>query len=87
MAKLEESDIIVMGRSLGSGPASHLAAKYSPSGLVLLSPLTSIKSVAAENVGFFSALLAQQFDNLSKMHQVSCRTLIIHGMRDKMIPL
>ena len=59
VAKIEESDIIVMGRSLGSGPASHLAAKYNPASLVLLSPLTSIKSVASESVGFFSALLAQ----------------------------
>lgn len=87
MAKIEESNIIVMGRSLGSGPSSHLAAKYSPAALILISPLTSIKSVASQSVGFLSALLVQQFDNLKKMHQVSCQTLIIHGCKDKMIPL
>lgn len=42
-AKLRQKDIIILGRSLGSGPATHLAAKYQPGGLILMSPLTSIK--------------------------------------------
>lgn len=42
-AKLRQKDIIILGRSLGSGPATHLAAKYQPGGLILMSPLSSIK--------------------------------------------
>lgn len=41
--KLRQKDIIILGRSLGSGPATHLAAKFSPGGLILMSPLSSIK--------------------------------------------
>ena len=59
VAKLKEKDIIVMGRSLGSGPSTHLAAKYDPRSLVLMSPYTSIKCVAKGKVGFLSNLLAQ----------------------------
>ena len=47
VSKTPEEDIMVMGRSLGSGPATHLAAKYNPGHLLLMSPYTSIKSVAS----------------------------------------
>lgn len=77
----------MMGRSLGSGPATHLAAKFKPGCLCLISPYTSIKSVARTKVGFLSAMLAQQFDNLSKMHRVTCPTFIVHGAKDVMIPV
>ena len=43
VAKVEESNIFVMGRSLGSGPSTHLAAKFNPGCLLLMSPYTSIK--------------------------------------------
>ena len=79
VVKLSERDIFVMGRSLGSGPSTHLAAKFNPGCLILMSPYTSLKSVASDKVGFLSHLLAQQFDNLSKMHQVTCPTFILHG--------
>ena len=57
VAKLRERDIILLGRSLGSGPATHIASKYEPGGLILMSPYTSIKSVASNKVGFLSFLL------------------------------
>ena len=43
---LRQKDIFLMGRSLGSGPAIHLAANYNPGCLCLISPYTSIKGVA-----------------------------------------
>jgi len=52
-----------------------------------MSPYTSIKSVATNKVGFLSFLLAQQFDNLSRMDRVSCPTFILHGQQDKLIPI
>ena len=59
MTSLREKDIILLGRSLGSGPATHIASKFEPGGLILMSPYTSIKSVATNKVGFLSFLLAQ----------------------------
>lgn len=43
VGELSEKQIFVMGRSLGSGPSTHLAAKYKPGCLILMSPYTSIK--------------------------------------------
>lgn len=40
-----------MGRSMGSGPACFLAEKFSPMGLVLISPYTSIRRVAEHYIG------------------------------------
>ena len=61
--KLAESDIIITGRSMGSGPSIHLASKYNPSALVLISPFLSIKTVAKNIFGFVANILAEQFDN------------------------
>ena len=39
----DEKDIILWGRSLGSGPAIELASITNPSALILVSPYTSLK--------------------------------------------
>ena len=46
------SDIIVFGRSLGSGPATHLASTRTPSFLILMSPFTSIRNIAKNVLNF-----------------------------------
>lgn len=46
--KWKESDIIICGRSIGSGPACYLAANYKPAALVLISPHTSIRGVVKD---------------------------------------
>ena len=45
---IKESDIIVFGRSMGSGPASFLAGTFNPRALCIMSGYTSIKRVAAD---------------------------------------
>jgi hypothetical protein len=39
----KEENIILFGRSLGSGPASYLASKFSPKLLILMSPFSIIQ--------------------------------------------
>ena len=85
--KIDQQNIILLGRSLGSGPAVHLASKNSPGALILMSPFASIKSVANNKVGFLSFLIADIFDNLSKMPLVECATFIVHGQKDSLIPV
>ena len=55
--KISESDIIIIGRSLGSGPATYLASKYSPFALLLIHPLSSLKNAVKQKVGVFSAFV------------------------------
>ena len=34
----KQNDILVFGRSIGTGPACHIASKYEPLALILMSP-------------------------------------------------
>jgi fermentation-respiration switch protein FrsA (DUF1100 family) len=83
---LKEKDILIFGRSMGSGPATYLASKYQPGALILMSPYTSIKNVVKSKVGILSFLVAEHFDNLTLMSKVSCPTFIVHGQKDTLIP-
>jgi len=55
---------MVIGRSIGSGPAMHLASLYNLGGLVLLSPFLSLCEVVGElYCPFASTILKQRFNN------------------------
>lgn len=79
--------ILIMGRSLGTGPACWLATKYPAAGLILVSPFTSIKDVASEHYGLIGGLLVKnRFNNLENIKKTKCPTLIIHGQKDNLVP-
>ena len=83
---INPADLVVVGRSLGSGPAVHLASKYTVFGTVLISPFSSIKEVIKEKVGTILAnCVKQRFDNLSKIGLVRGRLKIVHGEKDDVV--
>lgn len=83
---VKPSDIVLVGRSLGSGPAVHLACHKEVFGLVLISPFASIKDVVKEKVGgILATCVRQRFDNLAKISQVRCKLKIIHGQLDDVV--
>lgn len=43
---VEEKNILVFGRSMGSGPATHVASLRNPAALLLMSAYTSIRGIA-----------------------------------------
>lgn len=49
--RISESNIIIIGKSLGSGPACHLASHRNPSCLILVTPYTSIAECAGDLIG------------------------------------
>ena len=64
---VKESDIILFGRSMGSGPATYLASQYNACALLLMSPYTSIKDVARSLLGwmsFLSVIVYERFRNI-----------------------
>ena len=85
-SKWKEENIIIFGRSIGSGPATYLAARYKIKCLILMSPFTSIKDVVAEHVGLLKILLAERFRNIDNMRLVKSPIFIIHGKKDKLVP-
>jgi len=80
-------DVIVFGRSIGSGPATWLARYRSPCCLVLMSAYTSIRAVVKNIAGRLAqVLVADRFKNIDHMPYISCATFIVHGQKDTLIP-
>jgi acetyl esterase/lipase len=48
---IDEENLFILGRSIGTGPSVYLSSKKKPAGLILISPFTSIRAVAENLVG------------------------------------
>lgn len=86
--KISPENISIMGRSMGSGPATHLCSKRNPGNLILVSPYTSIKGVADKLFGKFLSgvfMVKERFKNIEKIGDVKCPVLLIHGKKDQLI--
>lgn len=80
--------VILVGRSLGSGPAIQLAAEVQPAALVVENPMTSIPAMARVVYPLLpvSLLTRTKFDNLKKISRVACPVMVIHAEQDEVIP-
>lgn len=77
------SDIIVVGRSVGSGPSVWLVDRHRPAGLVLISPFTSTFAVRSPAQYI---LPGNRFPNLKRIRHNDTPLLVIHGEIDGIIP-
>ena len=78
---------VLVGRSLGTGVAVELARRSPPALLVLVSPYTSFADLGRGLVGPFAPLVvADRFDNLSKIGTLTCPVTILHGTMDEVVP-
>lgn len=83
---LSPHNILIFGRSLGSGPATYLAGKRKCAALLLFTPYLSIKHVSKKHVGCISVCAPDIFRNCDHILNVSAPTFIIHGKKDEIIP-
>ena len=84
---IEPADIIVFGRSIGSGPACFLAAEVRPAALLLMSAYTSIRAAVKFIAGSIAQyLIKERFRNIIHIKKVTCPVFLLHGQRDSMIP-
>ena len=89
---INENNIILMGRCIGSGPATYLASTHSIFALILLSPLKSIKEAVRTmfpklNIGeVIQNLVKERFNNMENISKVTSPILFIHGKMDNLIP-
>lgn len=81
---IKPSSIIIVGRSVGSGPSVWLAAKEKPAGLALISPFTSTFAVGIPLP--FGIFPCDRFPNLKRIKNYSNPLLTIHGTNDEVIP-
>jgi len=85
--KVAYEQIILFGRSIGSGPAVYIASRFPVGGLILVAAFASIREVIRCLVGSLIAMgFAERFPNLSLIGNVSCPTLFIHGEKDNLVP-
>lgn len=80
--RLPHSRIIVMGYSLGSGPAVEIATREPVAGLILQAPFVSTYRVMTR-IPLFPG---DKFRNLAKINRLKCPLLVIHGTADRTVP-
>jgi len=80
---VSDNQIIIWGRSIGSGPATFIAYKKPVAGLILISPFTSAFRVVTR----IKLLPFDVFSNLDIISKINCPLLVIHGQIDKVIPV
>jgi uncharacterized protein len=81
-------NIVLFGRSLGTGVAAQMATEFHAGGLILLSPYRSIPEVAKSHFWFLPVdlLMKDRFDTAGKIKSITIPTLIANGGQDQVIP-
>jgi uncharacterized protein len=81
--------LVLYGESLGSGVAVRLAAENEVAGLILEAPPTSVAEVAQCHFPYVPAslLVVDRFDSLSRIGKVRAPILVMHGERDRVVPV
>ena len=80
--------VILLGHSLGSGPAVLLATRHLAAALVLFGAFTSIPDAAADRYPFLPVRYAAsvQFDSLARIADVHMPVIITHSRSDTLVP-
>ncbi len=80
--------VAVIGRSLGSGVASQLAAQRPVSALALVTPFDSMVSTAQSHYPLFpvSWLLTERYESAKALRGFRTPVLVVHAGRDDVVP-
>lgn len=84
----KEENIIVYGRSLGTGIAVDLIEDKKVNSIILESPYTSFSGLVSEKAPYLfpSLYLKYELNSLKKIENINTPMLVIHGKRDELIP-
>ena len=86
--KYAEDKLIIVGYSLGTGPATYLAANNNPQAVVLVAPYTSLIDMKNQFFWMFpDFLLNYQLNNLANIQKANAPVTILHGTADRLIPV
>jgi fermentation-respiration switch protein FrsA (DUF1100 family) len=80
--------VVLFGESLGGGVATELATRHDHEALVLAKSFTSLPAVAKEVYPWLPThtLMANRYDNLSKLARVTKPVFVAHGTEDTLVP-
>lgn len=86
---VDPDQVVVWGRSLGSGVAVYLASRRPVTALILTTPYDSVATVAKQRYPFVPVdwLLHHPFDSLSRAPSIDVPVLAVAAEKDRVIPL
>lgn len=91
LARLKQSQarIVVWGESLGTGVATAIAAEGMGDALILEAPFTSTADIAFATYPFIPVrlLMKDQFRSDLRIGAVRVPLLVLHGERDRVVPI
>jgi len=81
-------NITIVGRSLGSGVASHVASHRNVAKAILVTPYDSIQNIALRRYPMLPIpiLLKHKFESWKKVKKITAPTLILIAETDKVVP-
>jgi uncharacterized protein len=82
----DQSNIVVLGYSLGTGPAAYLASTNHPRLLILQAPYYSLTDMMRHTYPIIPTfLLKYKFDTYEYIKQCKMPIVLFHGNRDKVV--
>lgn len=84
--------IALFGHSLGTAVATELALRHPPAALLLQSPFTSARDMAALIAGRWTTSITWRFvsrvhyDTIEALHSIEAPVSVVHGGKDRVIP-
>jgi len=85
--RIPSHNLILFGRSIGTGPATWLASQKQVGCLLLMSGYTCIRQVAKSIAGkLLMYFIKDRFRNIDWIKKVTSPTFIVHGQSDTLIP-
>ncbi|MFK7842290.1 MAG: alpha/beta hydrolase [Sphingorhabdus sp.] len=82
------SQIVIVGESLGSGVATHLASQNRAAGLILAAAYTGMDEMAQRQFPIFPArwLIKDRYRSIDRISDIEMPLVWIHGTNDELIP-
>ena len=89
VSAFHRTDVILIGRSLGTGVSVALAAQNGCRALILENAFPSMVSIAAQQYPWLPVrwVMRNRYDNLSRIRQYSGPLWQSHGQADTLIPI
>jgi hypothetical protein len=86
--RADHQNILVVGRSLGTGVAIYLASRRPVARLVLVTPYDSLQELAAQQFPYFPVrwLMLDKFESWRYARHITVPTLVVAAEHDEVIP-
>lgn len=87
-ARHPQGSVAIIGRSLGTGVASHVAARRPVARLVLITPFDSLANVARTHYPWMPVrwLMRERFDSAQLLANYRGEVLVVRAGRDRVVP-